>query len=565
MIEPTLDEHQLTIQQICARYDTDVEETEPVKSLGLNQEQIARIRSEFGENIMRPPKQTHPFFKFMKCLLSVFNILLLFAGALTLTLYSTNPQINYSDMYLGICLFVVVMMNSSIEFIQQQRSASLLDSFMKMVPQLCNAVRMGSVIQVPASELVVGDVVFIRMGDKVPADMRLFHTTLLKVDNSSLTGETDPQERLPTNEHSNPLEATNIAFSGTLVVAGEGYGVVIRTGDQTVLGQIANMTSDEGKFKSPLSQEIHQFVGMIAGLAMVTTTVFLVVGLLRHTDLHVLLNFAIGTFVAFIPEGLPITVTMLLFVAASRMAGQQVLVKDLQGLETLGAITLLATDKTGTLTCNEMAVANVWTSMTLHGPFEKEKIHAIMGVLRIAILNSQVKYDRIDIPFEKRRLIGDATELGLARFGHRHHPEFASLDTTLPRVFGIPFNSDSKVAVTIHQDGKDLLLFVKGAPERVLIKCDQILIDGHPTPLLTHHVDAFHETYKTMASQGHRIIAFAQMKLDSNQFPIGHDFEMAQKSQLQEWCLLAWHLWKTLPSMGFAKPLESAAWLEYRS
>ena len=210
--------------------------------------------------------------------------------------------------------------------------------------------------------MVIGDVVFFRLGDKIPADLCIFASTDLKVDNSSLTGEADPQERSAHNSSPHALEANNLVFNGTLAVNGEGYGIVIRTGDRTVIGQIASLTANEEKRASPLSNEIEDFVKTIASIAFVVALVFFLVALVgQNYSISVSLNFAIGTFVAFVPEGLPATVTVLLTIAAKRMAARNVLVKDLQGVETLGSITLLATDKTGTLTRNQMTVTFCWT------------------------------------------------------------------------------------------------------------------------------------------------------------------------------------------------------------
>lgn len=150
----------------------------------------------------------------------------------------------------------VSLLNAFIEFYQEQKSQALLDSFLDMVPAKCMAIRDGKVQQIPAADLVVGDVVLIRMGDKVPADLHIFSATDLKVDNSPLTGESDPQERGPHNTQKNVFEAENIIFNGTLAVSGEGYGIVVRTGDSTVLGQIAGLTAGETKMDSPLSQEV---------------------------------------------------------------------------------------------------------------------------------------------------------------------------------------------------------------------------------------------------------------------------------------------------------------------
>lgn len=160
---------------------------------------------------------------------------------------------------MGAILIGVALLNAFIEFYQEQKSQALLDSFLDMVPARCMVIRDAKVQQIDAADLVIGDVVLVRMGDKVPADLFIFSASDLKVDNSPLTGESDPQERGGTNTQKNVFEAENIIFNGTLVVSGEGYGIVVRTGDGTVLGQIAGLTAGEAKAESPLSQEVSKY------------------------------------------------------------------------------------------------------------------------------------------------------------------------------------------------------------------------------------------------------------------------------------------------------------------
>ena len=286
-----------------------------------------------------------------------------------------------------------------------------------MIPAKCMCIRDGKLAQIEASSLVPGDVVYTRMGDKTPADFLVFSASDCKVDNSSLTGESEPQERTKDNDMRNPLEASNLMFNSTLVISGEAYGIVIRTGDSTVLGQIAYLTAGEEKMNSPLSREINNFVKLIATIAILTALIFFGIAFpVNNNNTSLAINFAIGIFVAWVPEGLPATVTMLLTIAAKRMASQNVLVKELQGVETLGAITLLATDKTGTLTRNQMTTTNIWTCGELYEASEQagaEKSVAavdypgVIEMLYISALCSRAKFDRVDVPIKDREILGD--------------------------------------------------------------------------------------------------------------------------------------------------------------
>ncbi|KAJ3113912.1 hypothetical protein HDU96_002789 [Phlyctochytrium bullatum] len=531
----TLDiqEHLQTIEEVCTKYETEVDRARPAASIGLRAGVATERLALYGPNVLKPPRKKHWTLVFGECLLNLFNILLMLAAAGTYVLFIMNPVDNFQNSYIGAILFGVTIINAFIEFYQIQKSAAVMDSFMKMVPARANAVRHGLLRQVPAAELVPGDVVYVKMGDKVPADLFLFHVSDLKVDNSALTGESEPQERMTTNNQKNALEATNLAFSGTMAVAGEGYGIVIRTGDNTVLGQIAGLTIAEKKRESPLTHEIERFCKIISFFAFTTAVTFFVICLFRTTNFNYSLSFAIGILVAWVPQGLPATVTMLLTIAAKRMAGMNVLVKDLQGVETLGAITMLCSDKTGTLTRNQMTVTCVWTNGKMfiaNGKPQEEdgevplQLNApgVMDIVYISALCSRARFNRLDVPPEKREIIGDATESGLLRFVAGKVENIDTLQTQYDKKFEIPFNSDTKTHMAVidksHPDGP-YTLYLKGAPERVLRQCSKILHGGEVVDLTEEHKKNFTEAYEAMAGKGHRVLAFAQLLLPESSYP----------------------------------------------
>ncbi|PKC04734.1 P-type cation exchange, alpha subunit of ATPase [Rhizophagus irregularis] len=538
-----IDEHLFKPEEVAERYHVDINTYKPSDSRGLNINQAKKLLEDHGPNILSPPKRKHPILKYFECLMTLFNILLILAGILMYILFAIDPANNQPNTYLGAIFFGVAFLNAFIEFYQLQKSAAILESFLNMIPQQCYVIREGKLTQIQASTLVVGDLVFVRMGDKVPADLFIFSATDMKVDNSSLTGESEPQERVKTNTHSNPLEATNLCFNGTLVVSGEGYGIVIRTGDHTVLGQIAGLTAGEEKNKSPLAIEIDKFVKIIATIAILCGVIFFGIGMrIMPNNLTANVAFAISVLVAWVPEGLPATVTILLTIAAKRMAAQNVLVKDLQGVETLGAITLLATDKTGTLTRNQMTVTYIWTSLNLYSAFRSAQsennpfdpsVTGIQEVIHISSLCSRAKFDRTDVPFNERAILGDATETGLIRFAHQNVDDYDGLINSYPKVFEIPFNSETKWALTIHQkkhDKGDLTLYIKGAPERVLRLCSTILSDNDAIPLTDEHQKNYDEVYEFMASKGHRVLAFARLLLPSDKYPENYEFKKEDKN-----------------------------------
>ncbi|CAG8627763.1 337_t:CDS:2 [Paraglomus brasilianum] len=538
-----INEHLFTPEEIAKRYKVDINIENPAQSRGLSTAEAEKRLAEHGPNVLTPPKKIHPIIKYLKCLSTLFNILLIVAAIFQYILLAIDYEANKPNIYLGAILIGVAFLNAFIEFYQLQKSAAILESFLNMIPQRCISQRDGKLTPIQGANLVCGDVVLIKIGDKVPADVMLFGATDMKVDNSSLTGESEPQDRSITNSHENPLEATNICFNGTVVVAGEGYGIVIRTGDHTVLGQIAGLTAGEKKNESPLSREIDDFVKIIATVAIITAIIFFGAGMkVYHNQISPTLNFAMSVLVAWVPQGLPATVMVLLTIAAKRMAAQNVLVKDLQGVETLGAITLLATDKTGTLTRNRMTVAYVWTALKLHSTFRNlsdpnspfdANAPGVQEIILNSTLCSRAKFDRTDVPFSEREILGDATETGLVRFAGQNLPDFDKVVADYRKVFEIPFSSEVKWALTINQkphENGDLTLYMKGAPERVLRFCSTILTENGVIPLTDEHKQQYSDTYEFMASKGHRVLAFAQLSLPRSQYPADYQFKKEEKN-----------------------------------
>ncbi|KJA21119.1 hypothetical protein HYPSUDRAFT_42489 [Hypholoma sublateritium FD-334 SS-4] len=536
-------EHRLDFDGLVDELKTNISTKDAGQSHGLaSDEAKARLQRD-GANVLTPPRKKSALRKFLERLFTLFNILLICAGILEYILLGIDFHGNFQNTYLGGILILVAFVNASIDFYQIQKSEAILASFLAMIPPACRVVRDGTISTIPAADLVKGDVVLLRSGDKTPADLVLFSSTDMKVDNSSLTGESEPQERraLPDGSKKRPVEADNLVFNSTLIVNGEGWGVVVRTGDHTFIGQIASLTGGEDGNESPLAVEISRFVIVVSCIAIIFALVFFAVGItsVYKGKAAATVTFAVSILVAFVPEGLPSVVTLLLSIAAKRMAKQNVLVKDLQGVETLGSLTLLATDKTGTLTRNQMTVTNLWSGEKMSSAFQSNNddettaafsINAsgMKEMVDIAALNSRVKFDRTDIPFDQRTILGDATETGLTRFAGRYlATDYDTHLKSFPKVFEVPFNSTNKWALVIldkpHQSGV-LTAYIKGAPERILAKCTTYLKDGKMVPVNDKFKEDYDEAYDYMASRGHRVIACAQYLLPGDEYPSTYPF-----------------------------------------
>ncbi|KAJ7891269.1 aminophospholipid-transporting P-type ATPase [Mycena olivaceomarginata] len=527
-------EHSVPLASLGETLKTSIDTKDPGNSHGLTAAEAAARLARDGPNLLTPPKKRSPLRQYIDRLLTMFNVLLIVAGILEYILLGIDFKNNFANTYLGGILIAVAFLNAFIDCTSillhfVQKSEAILASFLAMIPPSCRVVRDGAIISIPAKDLVFGDVVLVRVGDKTPADLVLFAATDLKVDNSSLTGESEPQERFPVSNgsQSRPVEAQNLAFNSTLVVNGEAWGIVVRTGDHTFIGQIASLTGGESGNESPLAVEIGQFVIKVSCIAVVFAIVFFVVGITTayKGKASQTVTFAVSILVAFVPEGLPSVVTLLLSIAAKRMASQN--------------LTLLATDKTGTLTRNQMTVTNLWSGGRMYSAFQSNndeettapfslEASGMAEMVDIAALNSRVKFDKTDVPFDQRQILGDATETGLARFaGRQLSSGYDQHQKSFPKVFEVPFNSTNKWALVIlnkpHADGV-LTSYIKGAPERVLAKCSTYLKDGVVEPMTDDFRQAYDDAYDYMASRGHRVIACAQALLPGAQYPAEHEF-----------------------------------------
>lgn len=368
------------------------------------------------------------------------------------------------------------------------------------MPENAFVIRSGKLAQVPASDLVRGDLLFLRSGDKIAADARVVSSTNLKVDNSLLTGESEPVERDAESSDAQQIvvEARCIVFNGTTVASGSAYAIAIRLGSDSAVGKLSKLTESSVAEDSQLSQEMEAAVNVLVTVGLLFGIALMSVSFAQGFGLAVSFEIAIGTFLSFLPQGLPATITTLLTVAAKRMAKKNVLVKNLRGVETLGAITVLATDKTGTLTMNRMEAVVWWDGGGIE-PIE-DKIPP-PEIINVANVCNNIKVTIGDDGSET--LIGDATEQGLYRMVQQ-----AGLPTNadVKRLFEIPFSSSSKwhlVIVQSESGPESTFICMKGAPEKILNYCH---VRNHGFR------ERFIAAYKEMGKRGLRVLAFAQRR-----------------------------------------------------
>lgn len=459
----------------------------------------------------------------------VGSILAFVAYALEAAIDSNAPLDN---VYLGIMLVATIFLTGGFEFYQDCVTTAIMESFKKMIPSFAHVIRDGESCTIPSEELVVGDLVEVKIGDIVPADMRVISSKGMKVDHSSITGESEHQTRSPVCTDKNPLETANLAFYSTHVVEGWGQGIVIACGDDTLIGHIAGLTSGLQKGHTPMKKETQKFIKVITLVAVVQGSAFFVLIMLLGRSIFKSLTYFIAIVIGNIPLGLLITLTAALTLTAKRMQRKNCLVKNLQAIETLGSTTVICSDKTGTLTQNLMTVAHFYYDKQIIPVLDSYKdvqfTPGFHNLAKVAMLCNRAEFqpNQDSIPIEIRPCIGDASETAVLRCMERLVGNVKKIRRKLPKVAEIPFNSVNKYQVSIHKvDEVKHYLVIKGAPEVILPRCNHAFWTDATVSLSKVKAD-IEKAVTDMAYMGERVIALADLELDTDRFPSGYKFNM---------------------------------------
>merc|ERR1711936_194547 len=533
--ELEIDVHKVSVDELLKRFNTQVER-------GLTASQAEKNLAEYGRNELTPPPTTPEWVKFCQnlfsgfaCLLWLGAILCFLAYGIQASAYEEPPDDN---LYLGIVLTAVVTVTGVFSYYQESKSAAIMESFKNLVPQYALARRDGEKVTITAAELTLGDIVEIKFGDRVPADIRILEARQFKVDNSSLTGESEPQQRTPEFTHENPLETKNLAFFSTNAVEGTCVGMVVNIGDNTVMGRIAGLASGLASDETPIAKEIAHFIHIITGVAVFLGVSFFIIAFILGYNWLDAVIFLIGIIVANVPEGLLATVTVCLTLTAKRMASKNCLVKNLEAVETLGSTSTICSDKTGTLTQNRMTVAHMWFDNKIQeadttedqsgGNCDYKDDATWRSLGRIAALcNRAVFLAGEDGPILKRETAGDASESALLKCCELMLGNVENIRAKSPKTCEIPFNSTNKWQLSVHEVADDdrYLLVMKGAPERILDRCSTIMINGEEQEMTEDWKEKFNDAYMELGGMGDRVLGFAHLYLDSSDFPKGFAFD----------------------------------------
>ncbi|XP_026667920.1 sodium/potassium-transporting ATPase subunit alpha-like [Ceratina calcarata] len=512
--------------------------TNPVT--GLTEEQAEMVLIKIGPNTLTPPKVTPEYIKFIKCLFHGFAALLWICALLCFLLYGISMLTEGTGggiEWLGVIISGICLFSGLSAYIQESKNIKVMESFKKMVPTFATVIRGGKKLRIVTERIVPGDLVYIQNGDKVPADVRIIECRGLRVENSSITGESEPEARTNYPTDDNPLESSNVAFFSSFAVDGEGMGIVLATGDRTMIGRLAGLTSQIEKSETPIAREINHFVLIITIVAVICGILFLGLSLLLGTSVIKAFTYLLGIIIANIPEVLLVTVTTSLTLTAQKMAAKNCLVKNLEGVETLGSTSTICSDKTGTLTLNKMNVSNLWFGLTRYHFPPGERLGAEKNILlekpdfqpmlKCATLCLRAEFTMESVllkPIDERDVIGDASETGILKFcEHIHHTD--SYREVYPKVAEVPFSSITKYQMSIHVDDDGYIMILKGAPEVILEKCTEILTaDGETRAMTATDHSLSRRACSELGYLGERVLAYCDLHLPSNTYHPNYKF-----------------------------------------
>jgi len=520
---PKEDWHSITIEKVCSSIESDLEN-------GLSNESVEKQRLAFGPNVLTHKKRQGPIIRF----LLQFNQPLIY-----ILLAATVVTIFLGEWLDSSVIFGVALANAIIGYIQEAKALKAIDALTKAMTSDATVLRDGEKSKVPSSDLVPGDIVFLQSGDKVPADIRLFKVRELQVDESALTGESIPSQKedLVLNSETIIADRRNMGYSSTLVTYGSAQGVVIATGDRTEIGRINELISSAEILATPLTKKIDSFSKILLYVILGMAAFTFIIGFLRGQDLVEMFLAAVALAVGAIPEGLPAAVTITLAIGVSRMAKRNAIVRKLPAVETLGSTTVICSDKTGTLTQNQMTVKEIKAAGFSYlvsgvgyrpeGDIKPEDgspdIAANSALSELLKAGALCNDSRLKETEEGWKIEGDPTEGALIVSGKKGGIDLKELESRMPRVDSIPFESIHQYMATLHDqgEGKPKVVYVKGSIESLCVECS-LIHNQQGTPDLTDS-DLIYEWVEHMAQKGLRVLAFSRKEVPPDTTGITHE------------------------------------------
>ena len=466
---------------------------------------------KYGENKLDKQKKTSFFKRLLLQFKNIMIIILLLSGIISAL--SAVFEKNYENIFESILIFSIVLLNAIVGVIQEQKAENALSALSKASEPFAKIYRDGNLQKIKVHEIAVGDIIELKTGDNVPADIRIISCTNLKANESSLTGESLPvskHDRIINNQNTIIQAQENMCFSGTSITSGHATGIVVAVGKNTEIGKIAKILSTEIKEKTPLEKNIDKIGKFLTVLILGIVFVVFLVQILTNKNLNILdaLLIAVALAVAAIPESLPAVITIIMALGVQKLARKNAIVKKLSAVETLGCCNVICSDKTGTLTKNEMSVNHIYINkkIELAKTFSGDET-----LFKIAALCNNIIID------SSKNITADATETAIAKFLLSKNIDFETIKKQNPRLCENEFNSKTKTMSVVCKTSSKSTLYSKGAIDYILNSCTKILIDGKEQDLSSKLKNNILKSNETLCYEGERVIAFAY-KNDTKQF-----------------------------------------------
>ncbi len=492
---------------------------------GLTSSEVLRRTSIYGNNRLKTIKGRHPLITFFNQFRDLMVILLIISGMISLYLGE------YRDVTI---LFSIVIINALIGFFQEYKAEKIMNALKVMIKSNARVIRNGKEIEVKSEELVPGDIIKMNEGDAVPADTRIFEENNLSSNDFALTGESNPKRKF---HHTISAEVAlgdrnNIVFMGTTIATGNALGVVIATGMQTEVGRIANLSQDTSADPSPLQKELEHLAKKITLVAITIAAVLFLFTLGLHFTLREAMLFALGVAASCVPQGLPAQISVALSLAAGRLSKKNAIIKKLSAVETLGSTHIICTDKTGTLTKNEMTVQKIFIGgreLTVSGlgyepvgeiseknrPLKAEQIKQIQLFFETGFFATNARVNPPDNEHASWYCVGDPTEAALITLGSKTGLNPDELDKKYPELLEFPFDSVRKRMTSIRKRNGKYFAYVKGSPQGILEKCTHIWDGKKIRKITTKDRKSIQKKDDSYALNALRNLAFAYRELPS--------------------------------------------------
>ena len=491
--------------------DETVKCLETDEEKGLNSSEVESRKEKYGLNELAAKKKKSTFMKFLEQFKD-FMIIVLIISAIVSGIVGVKQE-GISGITDTVIILVVVIVNAIIGVLQENKAEKSLEALQKLSSHVAKVIRNGKLEVVQSRELVPGDIVILETGDYVPADLRIIEAVNLKAQESALTGESVPVEKMAARIEDERIglgDRINMLFSSSLITYGRGKAVVVETGMNTEVGKIADIINSAEEGETPLQGKLNKLGKTLGIVALIICFAIFGIGLLYGKDVIEMFLTAVSLAVAAIPEGLPAVSTIVLAIGVQRMVKKNAIVKKLPAVETLGSATVICSDKTGTLTQNKMTVEKIYYNNKLHDVKTfKRKLgdEDLNKLIYTCMLCNDTKITEND------KLAGDPTETALVDLGFKLDYE-GTLYGQYPRIKEIPFDSDRKLMTTVHEADGKYIVYTKGGVDELLAKCTKYIINGE----IKEDLEVFKEEIKKvndkMASSALRVLAMAYKELD---------------------------------------------------